>query len=303
MNTALRAQIIALAQNARDAHEARHPLDAISDDTFTAKITRVLDNPDTLYSVVTGPDTTRPIAFVAGTLVNAPPVYNPGGPVCFVEFSASRPDINLAVMLRKLGKRAKERGAVLLVVHCSEGDTNKQTRLENAGYTVASAWYRHTLPLTEPAADMTTTERLRSASAADVPAMLAIGERKREEYEVYQPVFWKKADTPREEFAPFVTGKVENENVVALVSENETGDINGYLLAERDGYIDDYAVATPALWPTAGRALLLEAARRAGEKGTAGFLVVCGNRDVPKRTLLQHLNFDLCLNWYTLPLS
>src|SRR5205814_1857162 len=77
------------------------------------------------------------VAGVTGRLVNAPPVYDPGGPVCLV---TTLPDDTNAVALALAEHEAKERGAVLIVVNCPHGGSHESV-LAAAGYQIASSWY------------------------------------------------------------------------------------------------------------------------------------------------------------------
>ena len=91
--------------------------------------------PDT-FTLSHGTNTLR------ATLVSAPPVYDTGGPVCFVEEWAS--DERL---LAEAERTAAERGAVLVRVICDHADRSRAELLTRRGYAVASEWYTAPLPL------------------------------------------------------------------------------------------------------------------------------------------------------------
>jgi hypothetical protein len=84
-----------------------------------------------------------------GALTTAPPVYNPGGPVCIVDdFAVARPEewrIVGDALLTALAREVQARGAVLLVVVCAQHDQAKRALLQEAGCSVASEW--HVKPL------------------------------------------------------------------------------------------------------------------------------------------------------------
>lgn len=238
----------------------------------------------------------------------APPVYAPSGPVaiCFNMASGEK----AAADLVEAEAETTRRGGVLMVVQCPTAETEIEAHLGARGYTYASSWY-YGPPVSpeipsevgQPANGLT----LREAVAADVPRILEIGEVKREQYETFSPIFWKKAPTPRQEFAPYVTGQVESERNIALVAE-QGGIMSGYLIAQcgnlAEGYVDDYAVADPAVdWPNTGTALMAEAGRRAAERGVASIVIVSGHADTPKRAALESLGFTLTKNWLALPLT
>ncbi|MBI4640146.1 MAG: GNAT family N-acetyltransferase [Candidatus Tectomicrobia bacterium] len=87
--------------------------------------------------------------FVIGAIATAPPVYNPGGPVCIIDDfvvadSSHWPSIG-AALLEAVQHEAKGYGAVLVVVVCAQRDQAKRTLLQEAGLSVASEW--HVRPL------------------------------------------------------------------------------------------------------------------------------------------------------------
>lgn len=71
---------------------------------------------------------------------------------------------------------------------------------------------------------------IRKATQDDVVAMVELAEQRRVQYQNYQPRFWRKAVDSREKHAPFLSKLVQDERVVALVSELE-GSVNGFLIA------------------------------------------------------------------------
>lgn len=87
--------------------------------------------------------------FIIGTLTSAPPVYNPGGPVCMVDDFAVAHSQEWesvgAALLTAVERTAKERGAVLSIVVCAQRDQAKRSLLHKAGSAVASEW--HVKPL------------------------------------------------------------------------------------------------------------------------------------------------------------
>ncbi|MBC8104864.1 MAG: hypothetical protein H7Z41_20000 [Cytophagales bacterium] len=237
-------------------------------------------------------------------LNHAPPVYDPGGPVAFV---GDLPDGAEGGFLTKAETEAARRGAVLMVVQCPVAAEASEALLRESGYTFASSWYSGSLIAFAAFSDtVSPASSVRTATAADVPRLLEIGERKREQYEAFSPIFWKKAPVARETFAPFVTSQIENEKNIALVFE-VNGDIRGYIIAQcgnpADGYVDDYTVADPAAdWPTVGASLLAEAGRQAQARGVSAFTIVTGHADDPKRAVVEELGFTLGKNWLVKPL-
>jgi hypothetical protein len=83
--------------------------------------------------------------FIVGALATAPPVYNPGGPVCIVDdFTVVTPEewpIVGAALLTAVEHEARTRGAVLVVAVCAQRDHAKRALLQDAGLSTASEWY------------------------------------------------------------------------------------------------------------------------------------------------------------------
>src|SRR5579864_7242442 len=99
--------------------------------------------------------------------------------------------------------------------------------------------------------------------------MVELSERKRSEYERYQPVFWRKADRSGEKQVPFFLAQLTKPNAIVLGHE-ESGEIDGFVIAvlvesppvyDPGGWtclIDDFAVARKTEWESAGMPLLEE---------------------------------------------
>ena len=82
--------------------------------------------------------------FVVATLLNAPPVYDPGGLTCLIDdFVAAdeRWDTVGAALLAAVDREAKHRGAVQMVVVCGHLDQRKRRMLADGAFTIASEWY------------------------------------------------------------------------------------------------------------------------------------------------------------------
>ena len=222
-------------------------------------------------------------------IVTAPPVYDPGGTVALVLNLVEEPP------LAQIIAQAKEKGAVLCIVNCPSGDP-AETELAAQGFTIASEWYRATVPLA-PA-----SHPVRSLIESDVVAVGAMAEARRQQYALYQPVFWRVHPNAISNHAPFLASQISREDVIALACDDEDGELVGYVLADSKG-IDDFAVRTPELWETVGSELLRAATERLAAKGMEQFTVVCGHRDIPKRTMLQNNGLPCVASWWTIPLA
>ena len=155
---------------------------------------------------------------------------------------------------------------------------------------------------------------IREATLDDVPAMVDLLERRRAVYETYQPVFWKKAAGSAEmsrAFLPFVMGNAET---VGLAAE-EQGELLAFLIATSTPAppvydvagptytVDDFAVAEPRHWATAGRGLLQRIEAIGRERGWAQVIVVSALRDLEKTAMLESGGLTIASTWWTLPLT
>ncbi len=239
------------------------------------------------FTLAHGSETLRAV------LVAAPPVYDPGGPVClFVDWVGDE------ALLTEAEQEAAGRGAVLTRVVCAHEDRARADTLTRHGYDVASEWHRAPLPLS--AADR--LSGIRPVTVADIPRLLELGELKRRQYERYSPTFWRMSARPRETFAPYLQSQIESTEFVALAHE-QGRTLDGYVLANGDGYVDDFMVVQPERWPTVGTSLLLAAGGEAQGRGVKSMLVVCGHQDQPKQAMLAAQGFGLETDWYVKPLQ
>ncbi len=83
--------------------------------------------------------------FIIGALVNAPPVYNPGGKVCLVDdFMVEDPSLWTTMgvsLLNRVIELGKEKGAVLVNVVCGPMDKSKREMLAKFGFDMATEWH------------------------------------------------------------------------------------------------------------------------------------------------------------------
>jgi hypothetical protein len=151
---------------------------------------------------------------------------------------------------------------------------------------------------------------LRPAHAADVARMVELSEQKRQEYQTYQPIFWRKAASSRAVQTPYFAELLTRPHIIALVHETN-GLIDGFVIAAVIGappvydpggltcMIDDFCVAMPDQWASVGKALLAEVGQLAQGRGACQFVVVCGHLDQPKRTMLAAAGLTISSEWYT----
>ena len=79
------------------------------------------------------------------TMIEAPPVYDPGGKVCMVDdYMVERPELWKTVgdrLLEHCRQWAKTQGCVLELIVCAQKDVSKSVMLRDTGAEVASEWY------------------------------------------------------------------------------------------------------------------------------------------------------------------
>jgi hypothetical protein len=243
------------------------------------------------------------LGFAAANTVIAPPVYAPGGPVGFLRdwhLADERQTIGMGGDLLNEAVRGleQERDAVLTVVPNAHGDTERELTLGVLGFYVASEWYYR--PLEEGGSIAMPKGAFRRAVPEDADAIADLMETKRQEYGGYAPVFWKPAPDGRDVHLPFLRSQIGDRETDTFVAEAPAGSgrpLDGFAIA-RSGGIDDYAVASPDLWPTVGADLLHAATLAQASRGARRMVVVCGARDVPKRTMLAAEGFTLVEEWW-----
>lgn len=155
---------------------------------------------------------------------------------------------------------------------------------------------------------------LMEATADDVADIAALAALRREAYEAAQPQFWRCAADAVERHLPWLTAQVENPDVVSLVARSGAS-LDGFVFASLvgappvydpggpTGFVDDFVVADPSLWPTIGRDLLDEVKRRLAARGVAQVVVVCGHHDEAKRAPLLAAGLTVASEWLVAPLT
>jgi GNAT superfamily N-acetyltransferase len=83
--------------------------------------------------------------FIIGRLQEAPPVYEPGGPICLVDDFCVTSDSEWAIvgskLLEAVEREARARGAVLAVVICPHLARAKGGFLAERGFEVTAEWH------------------------------------------------------------------------------------------------------------------------------------------------------------------
>jgi len=247
-------------------------------------------------------------AYVLVSLATAPPVYAPGGPVGLVGSFIIADDTDEAAgreLLRTVVAYVRNLGAVCVVVPCAAGEveTAKAELLKNDGFYVASEWHSRLLDSVGYTATIP-GHLVRPATTEDASHIAAAADQKRRLYETFAPVFWRNHPDGVANQTPFLAAQLAGDSVAGFVAPgqgaSDDAPLDGYILVNKDGYVDDYAVAAPENWPTVGRALL-DAATGATQKLTNAprrMLVVCGQKDAPKHALLASQGYHVAENWW-----
>ncbi|MFI7613513.1 GNAT family N-acetyltransferase [Nonomuraea terrae] len=154
---------------------------------------------------------------------------------------------------------------------------------------------------------------IRAAVPGDVAAIAALMARRRQAYELHQPVFWRRAPDAEARHAAFLATLVRDPDAVCRVAERDSrfaGFAIASLVRSPPVYdpggptctLDDYAVVDDRDWPTTGTALLHAVVDEARRRGAAQVVVVCGNADTPKREALRQAGLSIASEWWTAPL-
>jgi hypothetical protein len=98
------------------------------------------------YIMFTAEDLNQEIlGFIIGRLMLAPEVYNPGGLTIMIDdFCIKSEDLWISVgieLIKNIQKKAKEKGAVQVLVVCGAHDKKKRKFLMNQNLYVVSEWF------------------------------------------------------------------------------------------------------------------------------------------------------------------
>ena len=152
---------------------------------------------------------------------------------------------------------------------------------------------------------------IRDARISDVPAIAVLAQEKRIQYAKYQPQFWNVAPHAERVHRPWLEALVCDESVVSIVAEHDgAAGVCGFLLATvgstppvydaggDTATVDDFVVSPPDAGMTVGTALLDAGKAQLREQGVAQIVVVCGQRDGPKRRALADAGLSVASEWY-----
>jgi GNAT superfamily N-acetyltransferase len=150
---------------------------------------------------------------------------------------------------------------------------------------------------------------IRPAQPADAHEISRLTELRRERYERYQPVFWRRAVNSREVHEEYLREELGRDYLLAYVLE-EAGQVCGFaaerLVSAPEVYapggqtllIDDFVVEPSADWDSRGPALLERVWSQAQSAGAAQMVVVCGHGDEDKRQMLRGAGLTIASGWW-----
>ncbi len=155
---------------------------------------------------------------------------------------------------------------------------------------------------------------VRAATGGDVEAILRLANDRRHLYATYQPVFWRVAADAVARHRPHLSALVDDEAAITLVAATDQSLIGfavGRLVPPPPVYdpggvscfVDDFAVADPADWLTAGVDLLRAVCQAARERGAAQIVVVTGQLDEAKRAALAVGGLSVASEWWVAALD
>ena len=135
--------------------------------------------------------------------------------------------------------------------------------------------------------------------------MVNLSHSKRESYSEVQKQFWKMTKNSDDIQKKWFEELCEQEDVLALVSDNKDGFVIGKIINPPEVYdagltlmIDDFCVADETLWMSIGKDLITEIKELAVNKNAKQILVVSGAHDTAKNNFLREMNLSVASNWF-----
>ena len=149
------------------------------------------------------------------------------------------------------------------------------------------------------------------ANLDDIDDMSRLSKAKRLAYEKAQPKFWSYAGEKGDEIQKaWFKELLDNPEYLLFIAKDSNqqcmGFVIGKLMQSPQVYnpggltllIDDFCVATEALWPSVGLQLLKQIKKYSQEKGAIQVIVVCGHHDKLKAKFLNENNLNIVSDWY-----
>ncbi len=156
------------------------------------------------------------------------------------------------------------------------------------------------------------TLTIRDATQDDLEDFLALGETRRVALSAWKPIFWKFVPDALEKHRPWIAHLIGQDDHGVFVAEDD-GEIVGTVVARPTfappifdpGGIaytfDDFAVASPDLWDSVGRALIDHARGWCRENGGSQIIVIGVDQDDIQAAMLAQTDLSIASTWWTAP--
>lgn len=255
-------------------------------------------------------ETGADIAVARIAVIPPPPIYDLKGGLAGVVL-----DTWQLPSIEPLDRHLRDRGAAMLVIDCRADDTVKRNQLEALGY-VATTHY-----MLKPAlAPQTASTAIRTATEADIPALVAFNREGRERLHEANPAFWVSHLDAETRFGFWTTISLTMRDRAIFVSEHN-GQPNGFLIAQppspiqvpivldeaKVGVIDDFhCTSFGASLKTAqdtrpARSLLNAAEADFIKRGKSAAMAICPVAWPTKARLLEEAGYKIDHTWFVNP--
>jgi hypothetical protein len=145
--------------------------------------------------------------------------------------------------------------------------------------------------------------------------LLALAAKKREQYQLCEPQFWRSATDAVDKQRQFFSALIEDDDVAVVLATDSATHVRGFAVArilqappvyDPGGLtcmIDDFTAADDSDWPEVGPLLLQTIADWAATQDACQLVVVTARLDEAKRRVLHQANLSLASEWWVGPVS
>lgn len=255
-------------------------------------------------------DTSAGIAVARIAIIPPPPIYDLKGGLAGVVL-----DTWQVPSIEPLDRHLRDRGAAMLVMDCRADDTVKRTQLEALGY-VATTHYM-LKPALAPSALSAT---VRTATEADISALVAFNREARERLHEANPAFWTSHPEAEMRFGFWMKMSLTMRDRAIFVSEHD-GRPTGFVIAQpaspiqvpialdetKIGVIDDFhctsfgASLRTAQDASPAHTLLSAAEADVLTRGKSAAMAICPAAWTAKARLLEEAGYKIHHTWFVRP--
>jgi GNAT superfamily N-acetyltransferase len=151
--------------------------------------------------------------------------------------------------------------------------------------------------------------QVRAAVATDLESLIAIAAKKREQYQSYEPQFWRPASDAVDKQRQFFRALIKDEDVAVVVATGPRH-VQGFAMARTleappvydpgglTCLVDDFAVDDDSDWPKVGPLLLQALAGWAASRGASQVVIVTARMDGAKRQVLRDAQLSVASEWW-----